>query len=88
MFYDLIFSIITSFLNWYNLWAPAWTLQGNALTLTKYLVISGVQWNPYLPVKHMYYIVGLIISFELVILLYKVLIGIISLVRGSGKPDI
>jgi len=44
--------------------------------------------NDFFPVKTLFYCIGTIFSFELLIIIANIISGSIALVRGSGKPEI
>jgi len=66
---------------------PNWNLIGDILENFREVMVVVQQWNIYLPILEITWIIFIALSFELFLILAKIVIGFIALIRGSGKPD-
>lgn len=53
-----------------------------------YLFEISAGWNAYIPILHLYTILAFIFTFEVIVLSFNIIIGIVALIRGSGKPEV
>lgn len=88
MLTTLIISIVSVLLTVFSLILPSWALPSyivNSFT-------SGIQYiyflNEFLPLNAIIKSLLIIFSFEVIILSARLVVGLISIVRGGGKIDI
>lgn len=67
---------------------PVWQIPDKFVDAFSWALNLIFQWNGVLPVRSMFYILTVIITFEIMILLVRFIAGFISVIRGGGKVDV
>jgi hypothetical protein len=71
------------FTMFYPVFLPTYVIDGIKTVLTPIWAFAGI-----LPIQAIFQCLNWIINFLLMFLIYKIIMGLVGLVNGSGKPEI